>query len=290
MGLRLKFNLVLILVCLVGLAASGYISYNLLHQNAREEVLRNAGLMMETALAIRSYTVNHIKPRLDPQLETEFLPQTVPAFAATETLNELKKRYPDYAYKEATLNPTNLRNRAADWENDIIAVFRNNPSNKEISGERDTPTGRSLFIARPIQIKNGACLSCHTTPETAPVALVKLYGNANGFGWKLDEVVGAQVVSVPMSLPINNANRAFRAFTISLLAVFGAVFIVLNVMLSWLIIRPIAKMSESADQISKGNMNIPELPDVGKDEVASLAQSFNRMSRSLKKAVQMLEE
>ncbi len=92
MGLRLKFNLVLIVVFLAGFAAAGFISRQLLRENAREEVLRNARLMMDTALAVRAYTVDQIKPHLDPRLEEEFLPQTVPAFAATETMGNIPKK------------------------------------------------------------------------------------------------------------------------------------------------------------------------------------------------------
>ena len=80
--------------------------------------------------------------------ERLFIPQTVPAFAATESFNYLRKRYPDYAYKEATLNPTNLRDRAADWESDVINSFRNNSSRQELMGERNTPTGRERFFDR----------------------------------------------------------------------------------------------------------------------------------------------
>src|SRR5262245_22399422 len=116
MGLRLKFNLVLIGVFIVGLIVSGIISWNLLQGNARDEVVRNADLLMETALAVRGYTVAQVKPHLEDKLEKEFLPQTVPAYAATEALNEVRKKYPDYSYKEATLNPTNPRNRAVEWE------------------------------------------------------------------------------------------------------------------------------------------------------------------------------
>ncbi|HEX2501389.1 MAG TPA: DUF3365 domain-containing protein, partial [Methylomirabilota bacterium] len=143
MGLRLKFNLVLLLVFLVGLAVAGWVSRDLLIRNAREEVARNASLMMETALAVRGYTINQVRPHLDLQLMRAFLPQSVPAYAATETLTELRKKYPDYFYKEATLNPTNPRNRAADWEADIVQEFRNRPAVKELGGERDTPTGRA---------------------------------------------------------------------------------------------------------------------------------------------------
>jgi HAMP domain-containing protein len=287
MGLRLKFNLVLLLVFISGLAATGYVSYELLHRNARDEVLRAAGVMMEAALSMRSYTVGQVRPNLavDPD---KFLPQSVPAFGATEIMTLLRKKYPDYAYKEAALNPTNARNRAVEWEEDIIRAFRGDPARAEISGMRETPTGRSLYLARPFQIKDPGCLSCHTTPELAPAAMVKIYGRTNGYGWKHNEVIGAQIVSVPMGLPIRNANRAFVTFMTSLTVVFAVLFVLLNVMLTQLIIEPITQLSDLADHMSKGKVDVPELVTKGRDEVAQLGQAFNRMRRSLQKAISLL--
>jgi len=289
MGLRLKFNLVLFFVFMLGLGVSGYVSYDLLHKTARDEVLRNAGVMMEAALSMRQYTVSQVRDKL-VQKEDEFLPQSVPAFAATEIMNQLRKKYPDYAYKEAALNPTNPRDRAVEWEADIVNAFRNDPGRGEISGTRPTPTGMSLFLARPFQIKDPACLACHTTSEIAPVSMVKLYGTNNGFGWKLNEVIGAQVVSVPMSLPIQNANRAFYTFMASLTGVFTVLFIILNVMLSYMIVRPITVMSDAADRMSTGDLEIPEFDESGRDEVSLLAKSFNRMRRSLEKAISLIDQ
>lgn len=289
MGLRLKFNIVLLAVFVVGFGVSGLVSWNLLQQNAREEVVRNAELLMEAALAVRGYTVAQIKPHLDAKLEEAFLPQSVPAYSATETLNQIRKKYPDYAYKEATLNPTNPRNRAVEWETDVVNAFRNRNELKELSGERATPTGPSLYVARPIQISNPACLQCHSVPDAAPPTMVKLYGPNNGFGWQHNEIVGAQVVSVPMELPIRNANRAFYAFMVSLAVVFAAVFIALNAMLSWIIVRPIASMSAAADKVSVGDFTIPEFVEQGKDEISVLASSFNRMRRSLQQAMKIIE-
>jgi protein-histidine pros-kinase len=289
MGLRLKFNLVLLMVFVIGLGVTGYISYELLHRNARDEVLRNAGVMMEAALSMRGYTVGHVRPvlQVDPD---KFLPESVPAFAATEIMNLLRKKYPDYAYKEAALNPTNPRDRALEWETDIVNTFRANPSHGEISGMRDTPTGRSLYLARPFQIKDPACLSCHTTPEMAPPAMVKIYGPNNGFGWQLNEVIGAQIVSVPMDLPIRNANRAFVTFMSSLAVVFAVLFVILNMMLTALIVQPITQLSAAADQISKGRLDAAEFPNTGKDEVSQLGHAFNRMRRSLEKAISLIEK
>lgn len=290
MGLRLKFNLVLIVVFLAGFAAAGFITRQLLQDNAREEVLRNARLLMDTALSVRAYTVEQIKPHLDKQLEEVFLPQTVPAFAATETLNNIQKKYRDYGYKEATLNPTNPRDRATDWEADLVQQFRQNSESRELVSERNGGTGRILYIAKPIQITNAACLVCHSVPSNAPASMIKIYGEANGFGWKHNEIVGAQVVTVPMEIPIRNADRAFKTFMISLAAVFAVVFVVLNLMLSWLIVRPIRKMSQSADRISTGDFDVPEFADGGRDEMSVLGSSFNRMRRSLQKAMQMIDD
>ena len=289
MGLRLKFNLVLLVVFALGFAITAYVSWNLLQRNAREEVVRNADLMMEAALAIRAYTVDQVRPQLDLQLMRVFLPQSVPAFAATETLGQIKKKYADYSYKEATLNPTNPRNRAADWEADLVHEFRNRSALAEMIGERDTPTGRALYIARPIKLTNPACLPCHTTPEMAPPTMIKLYGPANGFGWKLNDIIGAQVVSVPMTVPIQNAKRAFFAFMGSLAAVFALLFVVLNVMLSRMIVQPISRMSRAADQVSTGNFDIAEFSERGRDEIALLGRAFNRMRRSLHKALAMID-
>jgi protein-histidine pros-kinase len=246
--------------------------------------------MMEAALAVRGYTLREIKPLLELQLRRAFLPQSVSAFAATQTFAALRTRYPDYTYKEAALNPTNPQHRVTDWEADIVSEFRHRSEKTEIIGERDTPTGRMLYLARPIQIKDEGCLTCHSTPEVAPETMVKIYGTANGFGWKMQEIIGAQIVSVPMTVPIAKADTAFRTFMGSLIGIFLLLFVVVNLMLHFIIIRPLAHMAQTADTISTGDLSMPELVATGKDEVAVLARSFNRLRRSLEKALQMMGE
>jgi protein-histidine pros-kinase len=288
MSLRLKFNLSLLAVMALGLAVSGYFLRDLAQKNARDEVLKEAGLMMESALAIRTYTVDQVRPRLQKQLEDEFMPQTVPAFAATETLSVMRKKYPEYSYKEATLNPTNPRDKAEDWEAKVVEAFRTDGGLKETSGVRATHLGPSLYIARPIKIGNGACLACHSEPSAAPASMIRTYGDQAGFGWKLNEIVGAQVVSVPMTVPLKRAQVTFYASLGALVAIFFAMFVILNVLLDRLVIKPIMKMSAAADAISVGKFDLAQIDASGTDEVARLAQSFNRMTTSLAKAMQLL--
>ena len=288
MGLRLKFNLVLIVVFVAGLGVTGFISYELLHRNAQAEVVRNAGVMMEAALSMRGYTVGQVRPNLiaDPD---KFLPQSVPAFGATQIMKLLGTKYPDYTYKEAALNPTNPSNRAVEWETDIVNAFRADPARAEITGMRETPTGRSLYLARPFQIKDPACLSCHTTAEMAPAAMVKIYGPANGFGWTLNEVIGAQIISVPTRVPLDRAQQAFKVFMTSTTAVFVVIGIVLNLMLWMLVIRPVTKLSQFADRVSLGELEIPEFKRTSRDEIGVLARSIGRMRTSMVQAMKMLD-
>jgi protein-histidine pros-kinase len=284
-----KFNLVFIVVFLIGLAAAATVSHQLLQRNARDEIVQNARLLMESALATRSYTSTQVGPLLQTQMKYTFLPQSVPAYSATEVFNGVRKSFPQYDYKEATINPTNPVNRANDWEADIVKQFRASAST-EMVGERDTPTGRSFYIARPIEVKAQSCLNCHSTVGAAPRTLVERYGPANGFGWKMNEVIGAQIVSVPTEVPVARANAAFRTFMGSLTLVFALVFIALNVMLWYTVVRPVTRLSRLADQLSQGEcLEAPDLEVKSGDEIGVLTQSFNRMKKSLVETMQMLE-
>jgi protein-histidine pros-kinase len=284
-----KFNLVLLAIFVVGVVVAGLVSHRVLQANAREEIIQNARLMMEAAMSSRTYTSKQIKPLLETQLKYTFLPQTVPAFAATEVFDDLRKKHPDYGYKEATLNPTNPRDRASDWEADVVQTFRQSPTTAELVGDRDTPTGPALYLARPIQITDPACLACHNTAETAPKTMLDVYGGANGFGWKMNEVIGAQIVSVPMAVPIQRANHVFRTFMLSLTGIFLVTFVLLNGMLHFMVIRPVTKLASVADKVSLGNFEAGEFKGRSSDEIGVLTDALGRMKTSLVQAMKMLE-
>lgn len=289
MGLRLKFNLVLVLASSIGLAVAGWFGHSLLTDNAREEVLQTARIMMDSAIAVRHYTVSEVRPLLAVQQRRQFISQTVPAYAAMKFIQKLQQTHPEYSYKEATLNPTNPANRATEWESDVVGYFRNH-ADEELIGDRLTPTGPSLYMGRPIKIKDPKCLACHSTPSEAPATLIETYGNANGFGWKVGEVVGAQIVSVPMSVPMERATKAFQKFMLSLGGVFILIIVILNVLLHFVVIKPVKALSAKADEVSMGALHVKEIEVKGNDEIASLGKSFNRMHRSLGNAVKMLDE
>jgi HAMP domain-containing protein len=56
-----------------------------------------------------------------------------------------------------------------------------------------------------------------------------------------------------------------------------------------MIVRPIQSMAKVADAVSTGDFDIPEFAARGNDEIGVLGASFNRLRRSLQKAMQMIE-
>jgi protein-histidine pros-kinase len=288
MNLLLRINLSLAVIFVLGAWVASIACRSVLQASARRDILAQAELMMDSAQAIRDYTESEILPLLQTQLQSEFLPQSVPFYAATQNFLQLHRDHPQYSYKEATLNPMNLRDRAMDWEADIIQRFRNDASVREFVGERDTPMGGSLFLAKPIRT-DAACMVCHSVPTAAPRSIIARYGTTNGFGWQPNDVVGARIVSVPIASAEESAARSFRAFLVSLTALFLALLLVVNAVLYAVIVRPIRRIVRIADEVSIGDTNAPQFPATGGSEIAALGRAFNRMRISLDKAVKLLE-
>ena len=289
MGLRTKFNLVMITAFLIGLATATFLAREITTEEAKRQMLSEATLLMRSGTAARSYTSKEIGPLISDQMTVRFLPHSVPSWSAQTVLKDVHKDFPDYSYREAALNPTNPADRATTWEADIINEFKRNTQMTEFVATRDTPAGQFLTFARPFRLTDRACLACHSTPAAAPTTMVDLYGNSNGFGWVLNDVIGAQVVSVPMSAALDRAKHSLLAFVVALSAVFVGMLIILNVLMHFFILRPMQEITTLARDVSAGKTDVPEYKVKGRDEIASLGRSFNLMHRSLQNAIRMLE-
>lgn len=290
MKLLVKFNLILLAIFGACGLAIAFLAHGYLIDSAREEVEGQERLMMAGAAAVRDYIATDVSPLLEqnPHHRVRFLAETIPFYGATTTFARLRHEYPDYSYKETALNATNPEDRASTWQVDIIDWLRDHPDQFERTGERETPMGPALFLARPIHATK-ECLECHSFPSVAPKALITVYGSANGFGWKLNEIVGAQIVSVPLSVPVEKAERAFHRLLLFLGLTVLATMAALDVGVYWFVIRPLRIVSDRADRVSRGEKNVPPVQIEGRDEIATVATSFNRMQVSLHKALRMFD-
>ena len=289
MGLRAKFNLLMLAVAIIGAGLFALAAEPLVNAVAREEVLQGSRIMMESAAGARKYTSEQIAPILKSQIGQHFYPQSVSAYAAKRNFDVIHEKFPDYMYREAALNPTNPQDRATDWEADIINDFRGHPGKEEDSFVRSTATGPMLELARPL-VNKPACMECHSTAASAPASMVALYGPENGFGWKSGEIIGAQIVSVPMSASEVRAEHIRRLFLVPFLGFLVLLFVSINILLHFVVIRPMEKIARNAEAVSMGKIDTPEYEYKGRDQIGRLAASFNRMHRSLAQAFRMLGE
>ncbi len=246
---RLRFNIVLLLSLSASALATAVYFRHWVEERVLLETRRDAELLMETASAIRRYTTREVHPNLAERAD-KFYPQAVPAFAATETLRLLAQRFPAYEYREAALIPTNPRNKASSWESAVIEFFRASPVATEKSGVVGEGSRASLYFAKPLYVDDAACLRCHDSPSTAPAAQVALYGDKAGMGWRLNEVVAAQIIKVPLQLQREKFQSAFTMFLLALSGAFVLAFASLNIVMSRFVIEPVARRNEKLEHMA----------------------------------------
>ncbi|MFB2772440.1 DUF3365 domain-containing protein [Pelatocladus sp. BLCC-F211] len=288
-----KVNLLLILVFIISILVTSTTLSTLLQHRAQNEVTSKAIILMRTMNSVRKYTQDRINPLLKSRLETEtqFIPETVPAFSAIKIFENFRKddEFKSFIYREAAINPTNLRDKADNFETKILQSFRKNPKNQEITGFRKLPQGEVFYIARPLAITQPSCLECHSTVEKAPKSLVASYGTKNGFGWQLNEIVAAQIISVPSQEVFEDADHSWSMIMGLVIAIFALVILLLNLLIKRAIVQRIKSIEKIAQQVSVGNMSI-DFDEKYNDEIGGLAVAFNRMKASLQIALNLLEK
>ncbi|MEL6460738.1 MAG: DUF3365 domain-containing protein [Cyanobacteria bacterium J06621_15] len=289
-GARVTLNLIIVFA--VGILISGIALSNVLDRKAKGEVDSKALALMEMNNSIRNYTNEQVQPLLLPKVETEdeFIPESIPAFSVREVF-EIFRNNPEYAsflYKDATLDPTNLRDKADNFETKIVNKFKNSDK-KTLSGYRTISGTKLYYTARPFSITNESCLECHSTPERAPKSQIATYGAENGFGWKLNEILGSQIVYVPAENILANARNSFFLITGVVTMIFAVVIILINLLLKSTVLQRIKTIASVAEQVSVGNMNA-SFGKQNQDEIGDLAEAFNRMKYSLEIAMNMINK
>ena len=250
-------------------------------------VRSQAAQFMDAMLAVREYTSRKVNPILAPinsESDTEFYPEAVPSYSAQKVSEYLKlnSSYADFSYREASLNPTSPADQATKQEAELIRQFINDSSLRSLSGELDGQSDHEqFFLAKPIRLTKKKCLTCHSTPAAAPRSQLVRYGTEGGFGWKLGDVVGIQIAT----LPINSRFVAPTRFVILLFLVVAALVLLITMAINRffdrLVLIPLRKLVRFAEDVSY----TPEEAsgDLGNrdDEMGSIARSFERLRHRL---------
>ncbi len=291
-----KFSALLLLVFLIGSCIGGAVLSNVLLRKAETQVAERGTVLLETISSVRDYTNQQVTPLLSANQGAEdFAPEQVPAYAARRVFEILhqQKAYQDLAYKQAMLNPTNPADQADPFEVALIQKFRQDSATSSLSGFRQLDQqGRMFYSARPIAIKNPTCLRCHSVPEKAPAAMLRIYGDKNGFNWKLNEVLGSQVVYVPAETVFQNSHRAFTAIMGIFLGLFAIATLLTNALLKPTVLQPVQRLANVSQRLTAGNLTAEEARKLEHphglaavatrgDELGQLARVFQTMVREV---------
>lgn len=245
-SLRILITTVALLGCLL---LSGLLLDRFLLNQAGLQIEARASQFMDSMMAVREYTSNDVGPIVAPLNITSdlFLPEAVPSYSANRVYSYLERMpgYQHYSYREATLNPTNLKDKADPFEARLIELFRANPSINFQSGDRTSSAGKLHYVARPLVVSKASCLECHSVPERAPRSQISTYGTISGFGWQLGEIVGAQIVSVPVAEIESARQRGFVGIVL--------MFFVSLVLISTLVVMLIPSLLKMWLRLGRGS-------------------------------------
>ena len=296
LSLGTKFNLILLAVFVVGAAGSWFALAHVMERYSERTVAADANILLAAMNAVRDYTSTNVGPNLKKVQAKEgiFLPETVPGFGARTVFEGFRgsQAFTDYLYKEAAPNPTNPRDLADPFEADLVDKFEADASLTAESGFRRVK-GRDLFYtAAPLRIRKADCLSCHTTPEMAPAAMVAKYGD-HGFGWKLGQTIATQIVYVPAT-QVRAQGRNLALLVLGLFAaVFAVALVALNLLMRRTVLRPLHHLALATEAVGSAtddgdptdddtaavDRQLTGLRDTAgrSDEVGTVARLFARM-------------
>ena len=290
MRIETRFAWIIAFCFLFGVTVAGLTSYRLESAQARAEVKQKADLLLESALAVRSYTVDEIAPALAGDAKN-FHSAQIPSFAAQSTLKRLAAKFPEYRYRESSLNPTNVQDRATDWEVGLLRRFATDETLTEQYGQLGSGADRRFYVARPIRVKSPECLHCHSTADAAPQPMLAIYGPNNGFGWKLGEVVGLQLVEVPTAPTDQKAINSVLVTIGSLTSIFVLSAVIFLLLLRRYVTHPLETLTKvaHASSLSPVPADATAPPPAAAGQFAELHHAIMRLQISVTRALSLIE-
>ena len=291
-SLKVKFNLLLTLVFLLGVCLSGLALSKILYWQAEQKLTEEGQILMQMMEEVKYYTSEHwlnsYQQRSERNRIAEFQKSFIPAYAASQVFGNFKQtaEFEQYQYKEATTNPTNLNDLPDRFERRLIESFKQDEKLDVSSGYVQKSNQQFYYIARPLTVKDSSCLQCHSTPEAAPAKMIELYGDKNGFNWKLNQLTSAQTIYVPTNDIAMDVRRGMLVFMPTLTGIFSLLMLSVSQMLYYTVTKPIDRLTKVANQLSLGNLKVNKNWQLDylrkltqrKDESGILARSFLNMA------------
>ncbi|MGV1099735.1 c-type heme family protein [Thiovibrio sp. JS02] len=283
MGIRSRFMVILTVIFGVATVLIGVASYKFSERSALTEAKSKGELIFNYILANRDFYKEKQRPLIMEVFEKDrFYPELMSGFVLTRgTFDIFKKNLAGYDFKQATLDPLHLPNKADQWERELIAVFAGNPEMKISEGLMKRGDESFFYMAKPIRVSEKDCLRCHGDVSDAPKDQVEIYGTRNGYNWKMNDTVAAYVVYVSVEKALADARKGAMVLYLIGAGCLLVALIGIWVFMDRFIVNPIVRLSGKAEEISLGK-NIEESVGIKRnDEIGALASAIERLRMSM---------
>jgi signal transduction histidine kinase/ActR/RegA family two-component response regulator len=263
------------------------------NQHSHELLDNQAQLAIQFDLAIRDYVGNIVRPHFLRLVgDKEFVPEVMSSsFAARRIFEKVNAEFPDYVIKFSSENPRNPLNLATAAEREVIRYFRDHAEAETWAGTIPIEGAEYLTRFRARRVEQ-SCLRCHGDPRDAPGPLLARYGHTAGFGYRPGEVIGLDMVAIPLA-PSATATAARTTKDVLGLSA-GLVLLLAGTFLAfhWLVVRRLARISDHFWKAvnAEEHLRIPPIECRRKDEIGNLVQAFNRLAERLNRSHDCLEQ
>ncbi len=286
MGIRMKFIGTIVVLSVIATILIGYGGYVLSRRTILAEAKGKGEMLFHYVQASGTFFAKFQKPIVE-ELVTDkdtFIPELMSRFVVQRiSFDVFQETQKGYQFKQATIDPLWPDNKANDEEVKLIKEFAANPALTMKEGIMSKDGKQFLFFAKPVKIDKKSCLTCHGNPADAPQDQQDLYGTEHGYGWKVDEIVGANMVYVSIDEALVAAKAAaWRIFALGigcLVVIIGCIWFVFDRG----VVAPIVRLSAIATDISLGKNLCDSAHTDSKDEIGALANSIDRLRISVNK-------
>ena len=287
-ALRALIRRILLPIFIISLLVSAGGSYLLLYNEALRQAQQEARIMLASAHAIGEYTETHILPKLTATSPSSFEPEQVPFYASRTVFHTVTGKAALYTFRFPTFNPTNPLDRPIPFELGLINRFRDEANLTELTGVQNLAQGKVFYLAQPIRIEDPECLTCHSSPDRAPRGMLAQFGSVDGFGWKLHDTVGMEILTVPLTEQLRGTLQLVLFVAGSLLLIFVAAYVALSIAFETALVRPLSSLASAADAASRTAEPPFTGPSSAVREIRVLAEALERLRLSLTKALAAL--
>lgn len=272
-----RFNIWILAIYALSIVISAPTIYFYTRHEVYQQSNTQLRMLVDIVKSIKGYVAADLRPYFMKQqlFHTAGMSGIV---AVSRVATNFKDMQQNYSIRNVSDNPLNAKNSPQALEQDLLQGFRRNRDLREIRVEGMLDGQQMLVRSAPIVSKKG-CLRCHGDPSKVPDDVTAEYGGSSGYGYKVGDVVGLEVVGVPIA-GIDSVAMQRSLVAIALLTLlFALVFVAINMLVRRNLITPMLQITKTARAISKGRLDQPlSLPR--NDEIGDLARSVELLRRS----------